>query len=322
MRSSTSSSKKYGSVKRFIKTGCLFVLSWLVLLLGVDRLIAASFPTESTFKYADMYRPGATYPAIILGSSTLAFGLNPSALNNGPAPYYNFAFASGLPEFTLVLYRCFREQHSRPATVLLGADRYIFRAGMGRRIEQDMAYLPPMIGLKIALGPHVSLRDSLWNSLAILREKRAVEAWVTGQPRRFHVDLTRYNRGFAPLKTAAFFPAEKVALPHNPYREEAFRQLVLEIQQDGARVVFVQAPNHQPEARTLPNDDERIQAIAKEFNSPFLNYNGARRSALNDDKSAFADTDHLNERGAEIFSAMLSRDLAQLGLNAPTTAKR
>ena len=56
--------------------------------------------------------------------------------------------------------------------------------------------------------------------------------------------------------------------------------------------------------------------LTREAGVSYLNYNGDRRSAFNDDPGNFVDWIHLNRRGTEAFSRRLRRDLDALGVTS------
>jgi hypothetical protein len=89
-------------------------------------------------------------------------------------------------------------------------------------------------------------------------------------------------------------------------------RMVSMLESRGARVVFVFSPEWEGVRRLEVNRDElmrRYTAIATKHHTIFIDYSD---SAAARNKSLFYNSQHLNRRGANIFTAMLASDLADL----------
>ena len=82
----------------------------------------------------------------------------------------------------------------------------------------------------------------------------------------------------------------------------------------GARIVFVQTPMHEMALRDMKNPVEMMgyyDSVSHQRGIPLLDYG---RFSFSNDTSYFLNAQHLNRRGAEVFTDSLAHDLKSLGL--------
>ena len=83
---------------------------------------------------------------------------------------------------------------------------------------------------------------------------------------------------------------------------------------DGIKVILINTPEY----GSKKEEYEKIIAFnyldsfAQKNGIPFLNYNLEKRYPINDDKELFTDWGHLNDKGSQLFSAILRKDLDSL----------
>lgn len=91
-----------------------------------------------------------------------------------------------------------------------------------------------------------------------------------------------------------------------------FRQFLTDCKQDNIKVVFVYAPTYIGATELMTNRKEMLdlyKALGDEFNIPILDYT---YDSLSYDKKYFANTQHMNSTGAEIFSRKLAAELKNI----------
>ena len=97
-------------------------------------------------------------------------------------------------------------------------------------------------------------------------------------------------------------------------QQHYFENLVQRMAGDGIKVILINTPEY----GSKNEEYEKIIAFnyldsfAKKNGIPFLNYNLGKRHPINDDKELFTDWGHLNDKGSQLFSAILRKDLDSL----------
>lgn len=296
----------------FLLRGGAFLALSLALLFGLERLLAAVWFEDPRSKYATLFDSRADVRHLIIGPSTLAYGLNPAYLG-GERPFYNFAMSGVNPVFTLAWYELFRRHHPAPEAVVLSADGFTFRGAMYRRIEHDAGFMPLPVAVEVALRPDSHMVESVLNNLTVLRDRQRLQNFLTGQRQPSELATEHHVRGFVPIRARAFAGTTYPETPYDAAKEAAFVTLLRRFQSERTQVVMVQAPLLKPGSAGDEADSARLRAIAQAHGVPFLNYNQEHRSALNHRQDAFFDSRHLNERGTRIFGPMLASDLKRLG---------
>jgi hypothetical protein len=135
----------------FLTRATAFVAISVTLLLGLEWFLTTRIFEDPRPKYATLFDRGIKVRNLILGPSTLAYGLNPDYLTGHEGPFHNFAMSGVSPTFSLAWYKLFRRYHDAPSAVVLSADGFTFGTTMHRRIEQDACYMPLPVAFDVAL---------------------------------------------------------------------------------------------------------------------------------------------------------------------------
>ena len=131
--------------------------------------------------------------------------------------------------------------------------------------------------------------------------------------------------GFRPMDTpwdGAFdaFAAENphgVAAPIDEVGAADLENMIVMLESRGTRVVLVFSPDWEGVRRLEVNRSEVMQkyaAIAAKHHTVFIDYSD---SAPAQNRSLFYNSQHLNRRGASVFTTMLAKDLADSGPLSP-----
>jgi hypothetical protein len=112
-----------------------------------------------------------------------------------------------------------------------------------------------------------------------------------------------------------------VVIPESGAGMDEFVRMIAMLRSRGTRVVLTASPEWaggQWMERNRASLMRTYATIAREANAPLLDYSG---SELARDKSLFYNSQHLNRRGAALFTRMLANDLCQTGLNCNASAR-
>lgn len=121
-------------------------------------------------------------------------------------------------------------------------------------------------------------------------------------------DLKGYRPRYEHIQKKAVASNEQVHIepPVDETKLLYFRKLIEEVQEQGSTIVFVCSPywntHYQKHQATIEN-------LCKEYNVPFLDY---ANSDICYDESLFADSMHLNDEGARVFTCDLIGKLNML----------
>lgn len=143
-----------------------------------------------------------------------------------------------------------------------------------------------------------------------------------------HANLYRYNSklpeylfafvsgrnsqsGYVPLPAEqAFMPEKtcmKVAESIHPLKEKLLEEALQLCLEKGCHVILATSPRLADDGVQQTKQYEALQEIARRLSIPYFNYHTDPR--FFNDLSLFRDTDHLNERGATLYTACFIEDL-------------
>jgi hypothetical protein len=321
MRSSETIGGGLSSKSRIV----LFVVGLLVCLVALNARIKANRAVhEWDFQYREAFAGKRRFDLLILGSSHAAHGIDPRILEESGRTCYNFAISGGTPDFALDWYRkVFKgEMGWRPREILLGVDWFAFRddgsKGVGnvRRFEQDSEYFPWSLFLRELLGRGTDRNTLLLNRIPLLKNRSELRVIQRNLNDRSKIDVQREYNGYVPYRPSDFEGSQLVSVRHSDEQVRSFIELVDEICRDGITLVLVETPEYLA-GRHVEGDYDRkandmIRRIAEGRRVPFLNYNGERRSQVNDSEAYFSDWGHLNRDGSKAFTRRLKSDICQL----------
>lgn len=143
-----------------------------------------------------------------------------------------------------------------------------------------------------------------------------------------HANLYRYNSklpeylfafvsgrnsqsGYVPLPAGQQFTPKKThtKVPDNihPLKTRLLEEMLLFCQEKGCRVLLVTSPSLADDGVQQTKQYETLVNMARRLSIPYFNYHTDPR--FFNDLSLFRDTDHLNERGAALYTACFIEDL-------------
>jgi hypothetical protein len=300
--------------RTFLRRTTAFVGLATVLFLLLNARFASQITEIVELQYAELFHPRVRANVVLFGSSHSAVGIDPKPLEDEQHEVYNFSFAGASPIFYGNWYPYFAENYPQPEIVVYQVDWFAFRDSpyLFRQIEQDADLLPAQdFGQRVLETPFDKQTDLWINRFIIFQHRQKLEAVVRPFYGSHCVPLKKEYHGFCPTACPSTAPGRIVAEKLPKQREELIN-LTKRMQESGIVVIWVQTPEHLKSREIDPKYQEEVDSLARELNVPYLNYNTDRVSPVFEDVSLFIDWAHLNEKGAQTFSAILAQDLMQL----------
>ena len=298
-------------MRSFLKRGILFTILAVLCLYAGDFLISRRIQPASRMVYEGWYnlmRGKIDADLVVIGSSRAALHVNPAILDSTlDIRTYNLGMIGANADLQLAKYHLFRTFNRKPSAIVHCVDVNSMQASIPYQREQ---YFPwfwnrafreaifPIIRFSAAerLLPLYRFYGS--NSLSLMkREPTTLYKGFKGMDPGWHdvelaTDLFSVDAGIA----------------------ASFEDYLAKAAEEGISVVLVFPPLYHEKAARIQGRDELFgfyEGLAREHGIPFLDYSGM---ALCRDTAYFADKEHLNIRGADIFTDSLARDLIHLGL--------
>ncbi|MBR0500119.1 MAG: hypothetical protein IJJ72_03900 [Bacteroidales bacterium] len=159
-------------------------------------------------------------------------------------------------------------------------------------------------------------------STAIIKEMGPVQLFS------LHSNLYRYNSklpeylfafvsgrnsqsGYVPLPAEQSFIPEitsmKVSENIHPLKARLLEEILLLCQEKGCHVILATSPRLADDGVQQTKQYEALEEIAQRLSIPYFNHHTDPR--FSNELSLFRDTDHLNERGAELYTSCFIEDL-------------
>lgn len=120
--------------------------------------------------------------------------------------------------------------------------------------------------------------------------------------------------GYVPLSTEQAFTPEKtsmkVAESIHPLKAKLLEEVLVLSQEKGCQVVLATSPRLADDGVQQTKQYDALKEMAQRHAIPYFNYHTDPRFFNN--LSLFRDTDHLNEKGASLFTSCIIEDLRKL----------
>ncbi len=293
-----------------MRRALLYLGIFLLILFLLGKRFDAMYPDFTARQFQELFH--ATEPAdiIALGSSTTVHGYDPAIIGHD---FFNFGMLGAQPHFYLAWYQLFIAHHPKPSIVIVSLDWFSADANRGKvqdndvRLVQDSRYLPLSVLLPLFWQSTNHERSILLlNLIRILGIGPDVKYLFVA---REDSAMAGYDRGYMPLDASIDVHANDARVfPMNAAFLQDLSTLLDAIQSHGSRAILVEVPAYQPDTIKDLHADS-IAEVASSRGIPFLDYNGARVSALNKNPAFFADEAHLNRDGSKVFSEQFRKDL-------------
>jgi hypothetical protein len=304
--------------KFFLKILILFT-GLLLLAYAGDWVISANLRKSETAALANWnvaYAGGLQSDAIIVGSSRARVQYNPQILDSILGiNSYNLGIDGSHINRQILLYNTYRRYNAKPKYIIQNIDFATLYFTFGYQKEQFYPYFFDdslrtiaaewekynKATVYVPLIRYTSFRNLILEGLGINKPK---------QEQRFK-GYTAYNWKWDGI---AYLQKDTINYGKDTIALRMFDDYLQRAQQEGIRIIFVYAPVYCGATKKII-DIEGMYAMyrgfAEKYNIPILDYNN---DTLCCDTAYFYNACHLNQTGAEIFSAKLARDIEQLGI--------
>ena len=298
-------------MRTFLKRGALFSVLAVLCLYAGDYLFSQRVQqtNQIVFEGWDNLMHGRIdADLVIIGSSRAVLQVNPAVLDTVlNVPTYNLGALGSNVDLHLAKYHLFRTYNRKPAAIVHCLDVISMQPSVPYQREQ---YFPwfwnrvfrktifPVIDFSAAERLLPLYRFYGYNAISQMkRQPKALYKGFKGRDLGWH-DI---DAGADQFRLDADLAA-------------AFEDYLAKAAEEGISVILVFPPLYFEKAARIKGWDELFdyyEGLSHKYRVPFLDYSDM---GLCRDTTLFSDEDHLNIRGANIFSDSLAHDLIKLGL--------
>lgn len=306
------------------RTVCFFGMLALVAT-GLNALITFGLRHLRTGQYGvsnRIIRGQINAQIVINGSSRALSGFDPRILEAVTGlSAYNIGRNGSQTDMQLAVLRTYLEHNRKPEIVVQSLDSFSFEAT--REVYNPAQYVPYLYDEEL-WRPLRRINPDIWKSRYVPLYGYVVDdmnmSWVLGLGSLFgwspHEDLFL---GFNPRPKKwsdefESFKAENpkgVNWPIDPEGERSLEDLVQLCQERGIQLIFVFPPEYS-EMQGLTKNRKEVFAgfhrLSAKYHFPIWDYSGWEHAS---DTAYFQNSQHLNEDGAEVFSADLANRLKE-----------
>jgi hypothetical protein len=257
---------------------------------------------------------------VINGSSRALSGFDPRVIQGITGlTAYNIGRNGSQTDMQLAVLKAYLEHNRKPEIVIQSLDSFSFEAT--REVYNPAQYVPYLRDREI-WTPLRQISPEVWKSRYVPLYGYVVDdmsmSWVLGLGALAGWSTREdYFLGFnpRPLKWTEEFKSFKAANPNgvnwpiDPEGRQSLEELVRVCQTDGIQLIFVYPPEYSEMQRLTRNRGEVFEdfrELSAKYQVPLWDYSDWRYAA---ETKYFQNSQHLNDEGAEVFSADLSNRL-------------
>jgi hypothetical protein len=309
-------------MKYFLKRAILFFAILLVVLWALDYMVTQGLKQSEHLLYKVHHEisRGAISPQVLInGSSRAMVGVSPSSMSqNLNRSTYNLGMHAYRFDMQLARYQLYRAHNPAPHWVVQTLDFFSFEPDPQNTARQQfLPYLNQTNLFKtLERYGYFSWYDDL---LPLVRYRGFFQPVLLGMLEFLHIKhfSCAIQNGYEPrnLKWNSDFENFKKSYPQGIVQKmdvrllEDFERYLEDLKRERVRVVLVYLPEFIEAQQMVKNRTQimaRYQQLAQKHDVLFLDYS---KDALSFDQQYFYNALHLNQRGSEIFTDKLSKDL-------------
>ena len=303
-------------MRSFHKNLILFSVLLFAILVVVEVLLSRNLQSHVSLKYDEIYNPKVKADIVILGNSHAGLGVNPRVMKEDSDSIYNFAFGGCNSLYYRIWYEyVFKENYPKPEYVIYAVDWLMFDSTLANRsFDVDIRFMPVDVLVKVLLKEeHVGKKNLVFNRFNLIAKQRKLQH-IFYQEEKFNP--VEFYHGYVPLEPKRLHGMVKSPKesPMSKIGMREFDRLLDDLEKDGIQIIFVNIPEYIPAWNT--NDIEArfyyLDSVAASRSIPYLKYNHELKTDFNEDTTNFRDWIHLTEKGANVFSERLSKDLESI----------
>ena len=303
-------------IKLGITAAALLAVAW-----GLDLIITHNLwqsKVQMLDRYNTVYQSNTDYNVLIMGSSRGLVQYSPQILDNIlGVESYNLSCNGRCIDAEINIFNAYCRNHSLPKIVIQNIDHGTLH--MSNMYEREQ-YLPYITHDKDLYNATRQTEQFNWSDRLIPLKRYA------GYSEMFKEGLRIKNKMYNPYNEykgyegrerqwdgSIFNTIEKESFTTNPQADTNFDHYLSYCKENGIQVIFVYAPLYYGLTEKLGADTtimfEHFQHYADKYNCPTFNY---LYDSICHDTAYFYNANHLNRRGAELFSTKLANDLKEL----------
>ncbi len=313
-------------LKKIIILSLLLIVSFYALAYIVDTGLRKS-RNDYFASWNDLYNSKINADLLIMGSSRAAFHISPKILDSTLSlNSYNLGLSAWHFDMQFARFKVYLQHNRKPKYIIHNVDVYGFsKRGDVVNYQQFLPYIQDTILQKTIRG-HKGEFDIYQRNIPLLKYKNDSELAFEGIFDYFNVknfyDTTSKFKGYRGNDFAwnkdfenfrKYYP-KGVKYRFDKELKQQFGEYLAFCQHENIKVILVYAPEYYEVQKYYKNKNELIelcQKSAQKYGCYFLDYS---KNAICYDRQYFYNSQHLNRRGAEVFSLDLSGKLKGMGL--------
>jgi hypothetical protein len=312
-------------ITRFLKKGTLLFLLILISVYALAYMVDAGLHKSRNSYYAswnDLYNSKINADLLVMGSSRAEFHISPKILDSVLSlNSYNLGLSAWHFDMQYARFRMYLQHNHKPKYIIQNVDVY----GFSKRqdvvdYEQFLPYTQDTILQKTILG-HKGEFDIFQRNIPLLKYKNdpnlAFEGLFNFVGNTVLYDTTTKFKGYRGNDYAwnQDFERFKKRFPKGAKYKfdlevtQQFEKFLAFCKKENIKVFLVYAPEYYEVQKYYKNKEELMKLCresALKYDCQFLDYS---KDSLCYDQQYFYNSQHLNKRGAEIFSLKLSQNL-------------
>lgn len=299
--------------------------------LGLNAIITYGLWHVETGQYGvsnRLMRGRINTRVVINGSSRALSGFDPSIIQGTTGlSAYNIGRNGSQTDMQLAVLNAYLEHNQKPEIVIQSLDVFSFEKT--REVYNPAQYVP-YLSDDALWKPLRRINPSIWKSRYVPLYGYVVDdmsmSWILGlralvgwSPREdyflgFNPRTLRWTDEFKNFKASN---PNGVSWPVDDEGRESLEELIRVCRDKRIQLIFVYPPEYVG-IQNLSNNRAEVFAyfneLSSKYNVPFWDYSSWRHAA---DTEFFQNSQHLNERGAEVFSMDLAAQLKQFRETKP-----
>ena len=307
-------------MRRFLIKLGITAIALLAIAWGLDLLITHNLKRSDArmfHTYNAIYSDTLSCDAVVMGSSRGQVQYDVRALDSIVGlDCYNLSVDGRCIDAEVVIYNAYRHHAPKPRLIIQNIDWGTLQMSNGYEREQYLPYLDKDDLYRQTRGNEGFSWTDRWLPLVRYAGYRNIIFEGLGLPAKVARPGNIY-KGFiavdAPWDGSAFQQMDMLGFVCNPEAVDIFDRYLEQCRREEVQVVMVYAPFYIGATRKMgPAVDSMFalyQSFADKYNYPILNYT---YDSVSYDTLNFYNASHLNQRGAELFSAKLAKDLKEL----------
>lgn len=312
-------------MKKFLVRLVVWLLILIVVAVAVDAMVTTGLRKVGIRKYAvwnDIHKGSIDADLLVLGASQAWCSYNTYVMDSMLGlNSYNLGIDGHSLHFQLIRYKTYRRFNPKPKVVLLNAcffGTFYIMSDQQYEREQFFPYITDNELIELVTeAKHLTWMDRhvpLYRYFGYREEIETGLASFLGKTVFPDDGLYKGFRGndYSWETTGMLQDSLKSVIDENQVRElEDFAE---DCRKEGIALVFVKYPVCYPIVERVSNlrvTDSIFETIAKRYQVPVLDYYHAD---ITQATSNYYNYNHLNKRGAELFTTELCHDLDSLGI--------